>query len=49
MKIGGKSNKSFSSRVKGLFHDWKAMRANAVLVPFIALIFKPLRKVAQYF
>jgi glycosyltransferase involved in cell wall biosynthesis len=49
MKTGGKSNKSFGSRVKGLYHDWRAMRANAVSLPFIALICKPLRKVVQYF
>jgi glycosyltransferase involved in cell wall biosynthesis len=49
MKTGGKSNKSLSCRVKGLFFDLKAMRNNQILLPFLALIIKPLRKIIQYF
>lgn len=49
MKIGGISNKSISSRVKGLFFDLKAMRTNAVSLPMMTLILKPLRKISQYF
>lgn len=49
MKIGGKSNKSLSNRVKGLFFDFKAMRNNRILLPVIALIVKPIRKISQYF
>lgn len=49
MKTGGKSNKSLSSRVKGLFFDLKAMRNNRILLPFLAIIVKPLRKIIQYF
>ena len=49
MKIGGKSNKNFSSRVKGLFFDLKAMRNNGISIPIITLIVKPLRKIIQYF
>lgn len=49
MKTGGKSNKSLNSRVKGLFFDLKAMRKNQILLPFLALIVKPLRKIIQYF
>lgn len=49
MKMGGKSNKSIISRVKGLFFDLKAMRANRILLPVFAIFIKPLRKVSQYF
>ncbi len=49
MKIGGISNKSFGSRVKGLFFDLKAMRNNGILLPAVTLILKPLRKINQYF
>jgi len=49
MKTGGKSNKSLTSRVKGSFFDLKAMRDNRILLPFLALIVKPLRKIIQYF
>lgn len=49
MKVGGKSNKSFSNRVKGLFFDLKAMRNNGISIPIITLIVKPLRKIIQYF
>ena len=46
---GGVSNKNIMSRVKGLLFDYKAMRNNDVLIPLISLIFKPLRKIIQYF
>jgi glycosyltransferase involved in cell wall biosynthesis len=49
MKIGGISNKSLSNRVKGLFFDLRAMRNNEILLPLVTLIFKPLRKIIQYF
>jgi glycosyltransferase involved in cell wall biosynthesis len=49
MIIGGKSNKNLSSRVKGLYFDFKAMRANGILFPFATLTSKPLRKIIQYF
>ena len=49
MKIGGISNKSFANRVKGLLFDFKAMRNNGILIPAITLLFKPLRKINQYF
>ncbi|MCR8561917.1 glycosyltransferase [Mucilaginibacter sp. BJC16-A38] len=49
MKIGGKSNKNFSSRVKGLLFDLKAMRTNGISFPIITIIVKPLRKLIQYF
>jgi glycosyltransferase involved in cell wall biosynthesis len=49
MKIGGISNKSIGNRVEGLLFDLKAMRKNGILLPFVTLIFKPLRKISQYF
>jgi glycosyltransferase involved in cell wall biosynthesis len=49
MKTGGKSNKSLNNRVKGLFFDLRAMRNNKILLPILALIVKPIRKIIQYF
>lgn len=49
MKLGGKSNKNITARVKGMFFDLKAMRNNGIRLPFIALIVKPVRKITQYF
>jgi glycosyltransferase involved in cell wall biosynthesis len=49
MFIGGVSNKSLNNRVKALLYDLKAMRNNDILFPFITVIFKPLRKIMQFF
>jgi glycosyltransferase involved in cell wall biosynthesis len=49
MKTGGASNKNVTNRVKGLFFDWRAMRTNNILLPFITIVVKPLRKIFQYF
>ena len=49
MNTGGVSNKSYSNRVQGLLFDYKAMRNNGILLPVVALILKPLRKITQYF
>jgi len=49
MKVGGASNKNFTSRVKGLFFDFKAMRRNGVLLPILTIVLKPTRKIFQYF
>jgi glycosyltransferase involved in cell wall biosynthesis len=48
MKVGGISNKSYSNRVKSLLSDIKIMRDNGILIPAVAIIFKPLRKILQY-
>lgn len=48
MAIGGVSNKSLGNRVKALMFDLKAMRANHIRFPLMALIFKPLRKFKQF-
>lgn len=49
MSIGGISNKSFSNRVQALRFDLKAMRNNDISFPVITILFKPLRKMAQFF
>lgn len=49
MFIGGISNKNVTNRVKALLYDLKAMRNNDILFPYITIIFKPLRKIVQFF
>jgi hypothetical protein len=49
MFIGGVSNKSVGNRVKALLYDLKAMRKNDILFPYVTIIFKPLRKIVQFF
>lgn len=49
MSVGGVSNKAFVNRYKAWIFDYKAMRKNEVLLPLIAIVLKPLRKVVQYF
>ncbi len=48
MQRGGLSNNSPKSRVKAWKFDLKAMRKNKILLPFLTLILKPMRKVLQY-
>ncbi|GAB2693966.1 glycosyltransferase family 2 protein [Mucilaginibacter koreensis] len=49
MLTGGASNKNISARVKALRHDYRAMRINGIKFPLITILFKPLRKLHQYF
>ena len=49
MIIGGVSNKNLSNRVKALRFDLMAMRKNDILFPVMTLLFKPLRKIVQFF
>jgi glycosyltransferase involved in cell wall biosynthesis len=49
MVIGGVSNKSFNNRVKALRFDLKAMHDNDILVPGLTVLFKPIRKILQFF
>jgi glycosyltransferase involved in cell wall biosynthesis len=49
MYAGGVSNKNIGNRVKALLYDLKAMRNNDILFPYITIIFKPLRKIMQFF
>jgi len=48
MIIGGVSNKSLINRVKASRFDLKAMQNNKIFIPFITLMFKPLRKLMQF-
>lgn len=48
MRTGGKSNRSPFSRLKGLFHDFRAMRYHRIFFPAFTLVMKPLRKLFQY-
>lgn len=49
MSTGGVSNRNINNRVKALIFDMRAMYKNKVLFPPIALLFKPLRKLGQFF
>lgn len=49
MYVGGVSNKNLINRVKALRFDLKAMRNNDILFPFITVVYKPLRKILQFF
>lgn len=49
MNTGGASNETLNSRVKAWKFDFKAMGKNGVLFPHMCVIFKPLRKLVQYF
>ena|ERR1700760_4390256 len=49
MMVGGISNKSFGNRVKAIGNDLKAMRNNGIFLPAATIIFKPLRKILQFF
>jgi len=49
MSMGGVSNSNIKNRVKALAFDMRAMYKNKVLFPPIALLFKPLRKLRQFF
>ena len=48
MKTGGASNQSIKSRFKAFYYDLKAMRVNAIFLPALTIILKPLRKFGQY-
>jgi len=49
MVVGGISNKSLGNRVKAMHFDLKAMRNNNIFLPMVTILFKPLRKIAQFF
>jgi glycosyltransferase len=48
MRVGGVSNITLKSRIKASLNDLKAMKANGVELPYIAVGLKPLRKIAQF-
>ncbi|RFZ95307.1 glycosyltransferase [Mucilaginibacter conchicola] len=49
MMVGGVSNSSLGNRVKALMYDLRAMYKNKLFFPPMALMFKPLRKIKQFF
>ncbi|MDN3582377.1 glycosyltransferase [Mucilaginibacter flavus] len=49
MLAGGVSNRSLKNRLNAWRFDLKAMRVNGIKMPILALVFKPLRKVRQFF
>jgi len=49
MQTGGASNKNLGNRIRAFFSDFRAMKKNNILLPLVALVFKPVRKISQYF
>ena len=49
MNTGGESNKTLHNRIRAWKFDYEAMGKNGVLFPLLCVIFKPLRKLIQYF
>lgn len=49
MVVGGISNKNIDNRVQAIRFDLKAMRNNNIFLPMVTILFKPLRKLAQFF
>jgi len=49
MVAGGVSNKSLGNRVQAMRFDLKAMRNNNIFLPMVTILFKPIRKIAQFF
>lgn len=48
MLVGGVSNKSIINRIKAWRNDFKAMRSNGLLFPYISIVLKPFRKITQF-
>jgi glycosyltransferase len=48
MRTGGASNKSFNQRIRANRRDYLAMKQNAIPMPFLVSILKPLIKVHQF-
>lgn len=49
MRVGGKSNVSFKNRLLANKEDQKAWELNGLRMPWYTPIFKPLRKIVQFF
>jgi len=49
MVVGGLSNKTLGNRVKAMRFDLKAMKNNNIFLPIATILFKPLRKIVQFF
>lgn len=48
MMTGGVSNKDFRNRFLAWQHDFNAMKKNSIHNPLLAIMLKPLRKIAQF-
>lgn len=48
MQIGGVSTGGIKNRLAAWRNDYKAMRSNGVIMPLLALLLKPFRKIQQY-
>ncbi|WP_316817937.1 glycosyltransferase family 2 protein [Pedobacter nyackensis] len=49
MKTGGISNRYLGNRLLAWQSDYKAMKMNHINIPLLAVMLKPLRKIAQFF
>lgn len=49
MRLGGKSNRNLSSRIRANFEDRKAWKINGISPRWYTLFLKPLRKLPQFF
>jgi glycosyltransferase involved in cell wall biosynthesis len=49
MRVGGQSNITIKSRLRGNRRDYLAMKKNGIPFPFLASILKPLIKLRQYY
>jgi glycosyltransferase len=48
MRVGGKSNKAISNRLKANNEDRQAWQVNGLRMPFFTTYLKPLRKIPQF-
>ena len=49
MRVGGQSNDTFKSRLRGNRRDYLAMKKNKIPLPFLASVLKPIIKLRQYY
>jgi len=49
MRVGGQSNITFKSRLRGNRRDFLAMKKNKIPLPFLASFLKPIIKLRQYY
>jgi len=48
MRMGGVSNHSIGSRIRALFHDYKALKENAIPWPYWVVLNKKISKLSQF-
>jgi glycosyltransferase len=49
MRVGGTSNKTFRNRLIANREDYLALKKNNIPYPYAVILFKPLRKILQFF